>query len=63
MPLWKKEQKLKKREISRFDRYCLMMKVTEVFESSLTSGNVDNATLEAEGAPHCMCVVSCGVVH
>lgn len=44
----------KEREVSRHDRYSLMMKVTESFESSLASGNVDDVTT----AEHkCTCTV------
>lgn len=39
-----KGAEVEKREVSRFDTYSLMMKVTEGFESSLARGNVDDVT-------------------
>lgn len=45
----------KEREVSRYDRYSLMMKVTESFESSLASGNVNGV----RAAEHkCMCMAA-----
>lgn len=41
----RKEQKLKK-EVSCFDRYSLMMKVTSAFESSIASGNVNDLMVQ-----------------
>lgn len=52
----------KGREVSRLDRYSLMMKVTEGFESSLASGNTWQ--LEAAAAQRmCVCVCVCACWH
>lgn len=51
-----KGAEVEKREVSRFDTYSLMMKVTEGFESSLARGNVDDVTVcGGRGVTLCAC--------
>lgn len=51
-----KGAEVEKREVSRFDTYSLMMKVTEGFESSLARGNADDVTAEVSHYVRVACV-------